>query len=174
MLKQFAILLALSSTSWAQTTLSGELFLSHAKYVAPSQVYHHGDDQATTLGIGGGLILNPSNALRLRLEKSISVPSVPSYANAPQSGSKRTYDFMGASFAYIHWFNSETTGGFFIGPSLSLNHVKRDVYTDGSTTKEASNSLNVDFIAGYQIGKHVAIELHAGLPYASASIAYRF
>jgi hypothetical protein len=177
MLKRTALLLLLSASAWTQDISRGELSLSQTQRIvgggSPS-VYDNG--RATTLGIGGILILNPTNALRLRYEKSISVPSLPTY-NPGQSSVRRDKDFQSLSFAYLHWFDSEASGGWFIGTSASINQVKQDTnYSSpsGPPRDSTSNSGRAAFVSGYQFGKHVGLELHAGLPYSSASLVCRF
>jgi len=170
MFKQATLLAAISSTSWAQTTFCGEISISQYKSVFNFRTYSGDLDQATTIGIGESLHLNSTNALCLRFDKSISVSSVTDYYHHD----KQTYDFQSLSFAYLHRFNPESKASFFIGPSLSVNHFKQDVYIGGLTTKEVDTSLNAAFIIGKQFGQHIAFELHAGLPYSSASLVFRF
>ena len=170
---RYACILSLSALAWAQTPWRGELSLSQAKRVIQGgSPTIYGDGEVTTIGIGGELVLNPKNALRLRFEQSVHAQPLPAHDPA-KADVRRDSKFQSFSFAYLHWFSSEAESGWFIGPTVSINRVTQD-RNSLVPHESTSNSPRAAFISGYQFGKHLRLELHAGIPWSSASVAFRF
>jgi hypothetical protein len=164
---------SLSALSWAQTPWRGELSLSQAERVfqgGSPTIY--GDGKVTTIGVGGELGLTPKNAFRLRLEQSIHAEPLPAHDPA-KPDVRRDSKFQSLSFAYLHWFSSEAESGWFIGPTVSINRVTQD-RNSLVPYESISSSPRAAFISGYQFGAHLSLELHAGVPWSSASLVFRF